>query len=209
MSDTSRRDEREICWCQHEHLWGHSAGSRANRATPGRALLGSQTPIERGGLVPGAWREGETHATPLWVQPRYHQPMGACLPWEGLAGLEPGAVLPELSLNSPFRKGGVVRYLLTQYTPLTIQRGPMYYRYNNRIETNLLFHQEWRRDRPHEARQPVGSLARTDTVPSPSSSKSLRDESGGCEKLLSSEEFFFALKTVGPIAAERPELRKR
>ena len=51
ISDTSERDEREICWCQDERIWGHTAGSGEIGTAPGGALDGSQVPIESDTLV--------------------------------------------------------------------------------------------------------------------------------------------------------------
>ena len=51
MSDTGERDEREVCWCQDERIWGHTAGSGEIGTAPGGALSGSQAPIEGSGVV--------------------------------------------------------------------------------------------------------------------------------------------------------------
>ena len=51
ISDTRERDEREICWCQDECIWGHTAGSGEIGTAPGGAHDGSQAPIESSGMV--------------------------------------------------------------------------------------------------------------------------------------------------------------
>ena len=40
ISDTSERDEREVCWCQDERIWGHTAVSGQIGAALGGALAG-------------------------------------------------------------------------------------------------------------------------------------------------------------------------
>ena len=52
MSDTSERDEREVCWCQDERIWGHTAGSGEIGTAPGRALGGSPAHAPAG---PSPW----------------------------------------------------------------------------------------------------------------------------------------------------------
>jgi len=38
ISDTSKRDERQVCWCLDECLWGYTARSGAPGMAPGGAL---------------------------------------------------------------------------------------------------------------------------------------------------------------------------
>jgi hypothetical protein len=52
ISDTSKRDERKICWCLDVYLWGYSAGGGVPGGASGRrAFWNCQASIKGNGMA--------------------------------------------------------------------------------------------------------------------------------------------------------------